>query len=277
MTKELVETAEVIGDLSKLEQELSQAVSSRNDTGKKPEVKQTQQVEDDQLPVKLRGKSAQEIAAMYVNLESSYGRMANDLGTQRKLTDRLLDLKRENDLQQNAPQKVEIKSEELLDNPTAALERFSAARESQRDGRLNELEARLAATAFVSAHPDYATYQNDTDFAAWIQASPIRARAAASAANGDWSTASDLLTEYKSVKGSTKKVDDEGDNAEDAARKAAAKASLESSSQNNQKGKTGKVYRRADLMRLRAEKPDVYFSSDFQSEIIRAYADGRVK
>jgi hypothetical protein len=206
--------------------------------------------------------------------------MANDLGTQRKLTDRLLDLKRDTDLHSNgAPQKVEIKSSELLENPTAALEKFTQARESENQKRLAELEARLAAQSLIQSHPDYLDIAQSQEFAQWVQASPTRVRAVAAAQAGDWSAAGDLLSEYKSQRKA--QVDseetEEGDD-EQQARAAAKKATLESNSQGNAGAKKGgKIYRRSDLMRLRAERPDIWENEEFQAEIIRAYAEKRVK
>lgn len=279
----LVDTDTTGGNLSQLEKDLSQAVTARSE-GAKPSKKEKKEepVEDDSLPVKLRGKTPQQIAEMYANLESAYGRMANDLGTQRQMTDRLLDLKRSTDLSNNGkPTKVEIKSAELLDDPTAALERFNADRDAKSEQRLAEMEGKLAAQAFISQHPDYAQIAADQNFHNWVANSPIRARAANAAKNGDWSSASDLLSEWKANKSVKVKTDDDeqDDDPEAAARAEAAKASLESGSQGSPSGgkKGGKIYRRADLMRLKAERPDTYYGDEFQSEILRAYAENRVK
>jgi hypothetical protein len=280
----LVDTAISGGDLSQLEQELSQAVQTRK-TGAVAKQKQQKAVDDSSnddddanLPQKLRGKSKAQIAEMYANLESAHGRMANDLGTQRKMTDRLLDLKRDTDLNSNgAPQKVEIKSSELLENPTAALERFSAAREKTQEQRMAEMEQRLAAQTLITQHPDYLEIAQSNDFAQWVQASPIRVRAAQAVQSGDWSLAGDLLSEFKQNR--PKATDEEDSVDEEAeARAAAKKASLETGSQGtSSKGKGGKTYRRADLMRLKAERRDVWENEDFQREILLAYAEGRVK
>jgi hypothetical protein len=268
------------GNLSQVEKDLSEAVAARS-TGK-PVQKQKANASDDEdvsLPPKLRGKTREQIAEMYANLESAHGRMANDLGTQRKLTDRLLDLKRDTDLQNNAPPKVEIKSSELLENPTAALERFSQARESENQARMAELEARLAAQSLMNQHPDYLEVAQSQEFAQWVQASSIRVRAAHAARSGDWSAAADLLSEYKAQ--AKTRVNDDADAEEDdeqKARTAAQKAALESNSQGNAGAKkAGKIYRRADLMRLRAERPDVWENEDFQREILIAYNENRVK
>jgi hypothetical protein len=264
------------GDLSKLEKDLHEAVSTQKD----PKKGKAADASEEEVPVKLRGKSLSEVAEMYANLESAYGRMANDLGTQRKMTDRLLDLKRETDLSNNSStKKVEIKSSELLENPTEALEKFTAARESKNESRLQEMEQRLAQSQFIAQHPDYQEVAADTGFADWVRASPIRTRAAQAAHNGDWGVASELLHEYKAGRKVAKApADDEEVETEDAARKGAQKASLESGSQGSSGvSKKGKVYLRRDLMRLRAERPEVWENEDFQREIISAYNEGRVK
>lgn len=280
----LVDAASERGDLSQLEKDLSQAAQTRKTATvakqKQKKVDESSDSDDDtDLPVKLRGKSKREIAEMYGHLESSHGRMANDLGTQRKLTDRLLDLKRDTDLNSNgAPHKVEIKSSELLENPTAALERFSQAREKTQDQRMAEMEQRLAAQSLVSQHPDYLEIAQSADFAQWVQASPIRVRAAQAVQAGDWSLAGDLLSEFKTNRPKVQDEPEEDVDEEVEARAAAKKASLESGSQGNAGAKKGgKIYRRADLMRLKAERRDVYEDEDFQREILLAYAEGRVK
>jgi hypothetical protein len=281
----LVDTDNRGGDLSQLEKDLSEAVSVRkgaSDTKKQKQQNAGDSSNDDvdaALPPKLRGKTREQIADMYANLESTYGRMANDLGTQRKLTDRLLDLKRDTDLGNNGqPAKVEIKSSELLENPTAALERFHEGRDRQAAQERAEMEAKLAAHAVMTQHPDYVAVAQSPEFAEWVQASPIRIRAVKAAQNGDWSAAGDLLTDYKAQRPATKVDEEEEIDDDAAARKAAKKASLESNSQGTPStGKKGKVYKRADLMRFRAEHPDKWEDPDFQAEIISAYNEGRVK
>lgn len=283
---DIVEATDQIVNLTELENDLQAATLARstpNDKGKGKSITDNTSGNDDDIPDKYRGKSLKEIIAMHQNAESSLGRMANDLGTQRKLTDRILDLKRETDLGNNtAPAKVQIKSEELLENPTEALDRYTAPREQANQQRIDNLERQLALQAFVAKHPDYAQFSNDAEFANWVNTSPTRARAAAIAARGDWSSADDLLTEYKVEKARTKKVDvaDDDDETDDTTDKLAGarKASFESSSQAQAGAKKGgKVYSRAALMRLRVEKPDTYYNDDFQAEILAAYNEGRVK
>lgn len=269
------------GNLDQLEKDLAEAVQASTiaaSDDKKTNGDHTPDVEEADLPEKFRGKSRKEIVDMYKNLESSHGRMANDLGQQRALTDRLLNLKRESDLQDNGQLKAELpqlQSSDLLEDPTGAIDKVVEARikqrESQAEQSRRETEAALAAQAFVTAHPDYQSFVGDPNFNGWVQASQTRKRLAANAASGDWGAATDLLTEYKEIR--AKATDDKGDKNLENARK----ASLESAASSTAANKGGKVYRRADLLRLKAERPDVYYDDTFQEEILKAYAEKRVK
>jgi hypothetical protein len=241
------------------------------------------------VPDKLKGKSATELAAMYQNLESVYGRMANDLGQQRKLTDRLLDLKRSDDLTANGGKKPEapvVDRSRLLEDPTAELTRFvdarDSARESESTARLANLEAQLAQKTFVDKHSDYADVANDPAFIAWVQASPLRTRLAGLAYNGSWDVADELLTEFKArtpaTATATAEVVDTKQQAADAGVAAARRAGLESGASGGEStARSGKTYRRTDLLALRNRDPDAYYDEGFQTEILRAYAEGRVK
>lgn len=276
------------GNLSQLEKDLSDAVRTSSSEGT-PDIKSGGSSEeiDDGLPEKFRGKSAKEIADMYMNLESVHGRTANDLGVQRKLTDRLLQLdaptKRETDLARNSPQRVEVTSGELLDKPTETLERFNQAREQALvkpvTDRIDNLERRMAETRFVGKHPDFQTVAASPTFHAWVNQSPIRLRAVNAAQQGNFDIADELLTEYKSIATKSVKEPTEQDNSESKNLDNARNASLESggSVTTANERKAGKVYRRADLIALRMNKPEVYYEEGFQEQILKAYSEGRVK
>lgn len=287
---ELADASSEVGNLDSLEKELDQAVRERISvstltpaTGK--ETKGT----DPNLPEKLQGKSLAEIADMYQNLESLHGRTANELGTMRTLADRLLDLKRTDDLRltnngKPATKPVEITSAELLEKPTEALDRFASSRESalesRLDSRLNRLEQSLLGTQFASKHPDAEVTAKSPEFNEWVRQSRVRQRAAASAAAGDFMVADDLLTEFKASR-SARATNKDAETDEKTNLAAARAASLETgaAAKGNAGGdaKAGKVYSRAAIMRLRLEDPEKYYSDDYQTEIQSAYAEGRVK
>jgi hypothetical protein len=222
---------------------------------------------------------------MYRNLEAAHGRMANELGTQRQLSDRLLELKRNDDLGQNAPskkpEKVNVTAADLLEKPTEALERFADSREAavvaQVNDRLNRVEAALVQREFAAKHPDANTVAQSPEFVEWVKASPVRQRAAQAAVQGHFGAADDLLTEFKAIKPAkvVKEEDDEKQNQE-AARKSTLDGGGAGGPDPGNK-KSGKVYSRSDLMRLRIEKPETYYNEDFQQEITIAYAQGRVR
>jgi hypothetical protein len=239
--------------------------------------------QDEDLPEKFRGKSVKDIYEAYKQLESQYGRMANDLGQQRAITDRILNLRREQDLKSNGsgvtqPELPKIKATDLAEDPTGSIEKVvnaRLAREQQEAVRRAEEENRnLAAQRFVSTHPDYQEFVNNAEFMEWVNASPVRRRAASAVQSGDFDAGSDLLTEFKEHRAAKRKMTDDNKNLD-----AARAASLESGSRGNgdtPKG-SGKIYNRADLLRLQMTNPDLYYSDEYQAVIMKAYAEKRVR
>ena len=239
-----------------------------------------------ELPEKFRGKSVKDVVDMYQNLESRLGTMANDLGVQRQLTDRLLDLKRDADLRRNSPPEerpAPITTDDLLSKPQETLERVIEARVKRVtedvNQRLTRAEAALAQTTFLGRHKDYAEVVNEQGFKDWVQASPIRLRAAAAAHQGNWQIADELLTEYKGAKAKPETTGDATASKADleAARRAALDTSGTAGGADGKSGGGAKTYRRADLMRLRISDPEAYYDEDFQNEILKAHSEGRVK
>jgi hypothetical protein len=282
----LVDIAEdTPGNLSSLEADLTAAVTASQSEPAKAAPVEEKQSAASSLPEKLRGKSLDDIAQMYINLESTYGRMANDLGQQRKLTDRLLDLKRAEDLGKQQPKAVEVSTSEFLERPTETLEKFVSSREAAKGDeygqRMAALESSLAQQRFEQKHSDGLALANDPAFVAWVQKSKIRTKAAQQAYNGDWTAADELLTEYKEQAGTpaAKVVDVKDPAAAAEALNAARAAGLDTSGSGSDGSSksAGKIYRRADLMKLRIEKPDAYYDEGFQAEILKAHAEGRVK
>lgn len=247
---------------------------------------------DDGLPTKFKGKSAKDIAEAYQNLESRYGSMANDLGVQRQLTDRLLGMKREDDLKANGgsrqerPKPAPVTTNDILDRPQETLERVvndgvRGVREDT-DTRIRNLEAQLARSRFENRHSDYQATVQNPEFIEWVKASPLRVRAATVANAGDWAIADELFTEYEqhgkqrpAANTTTTRQESSADNLEEARR--ASYTSSGSNSNDGQGKPTGKIYKRADLMKLMIEDPESYYDEGFQSEIILAHHEKRVR
>lgn len=286
----VIDDTNEIGNLDQLTKDLSEAVASpSNEPAPAPEKK----AKPDWVPAKFWDESKGEVltekmAQSYTNLESSHGRMANDLGTQRKLTDRLLDLKRAEDLRLNGaspdpakPALPQVKGTELLDDPAGVISRVVETVVQQRDTETAQKTAQQQAeerfNKFVSDHPDYVELTGTSDFQSWVQESPSRKRLSAIASRGDVDAADDLLIEFKSRSKQT--VTDTKTTQEAAGVEAARRVGLENggTATAGAATKTGKTYRRVDLLRLKQERPDDYYSESFQAEIIAAYNEGRVK
>jgi hypothetical protein len=276
----LVDVENEPGDVEGLEKSLTEAVTADN----RPEDQKTNKMEPSEVSqdplkgTKFEGKGVDEILDSYNNLQSAYGRMANDLGTQRKLTDQLLDLKRDNDLQSNAPDPLpSVDPAKLLDDPTQALDGYLAEREARNqrayDERLAQMEAQMQADRFMQKHPDFMDVGQSEEFRSWAQATPVRNTAANLAAQGDWNAADALLNEYKAEMANKPAP---VDSAAKEGIEAAKQVGLESAASEGSSG-SGKVYRRADLIELKLRKPHVYGDPSFQAEILKAYSEGRVK
>ena len=81
-----------------------------------------------------------------------------------------------------------------------------------------------------------------------------------------------LLNEYKSSVKPKKTVDSASTEGLEEARK----IGLETAAQDGS-GESGRYYRRADLIELKLKKPHIYADPEFQREILKAYAEKRVK
>lgn len=230
---------------------------------------------------RFAGKSPEQIAEMYRNLESHSGRLASQLGEARNSINQLILGKRENDLRSNSGKPVKVEPGDLLANPTEALDRYLEARQAPQvdalQQRLAQLESQLSQVTFTTKHTDAQTVTQDPAFAAWVRQTPLRMRLAQEAANDKYESADLLLTEWQAAKAAgTEPVV----TATNRAQNLANAVSLESSNTGNDSGNgqrtSGKTYRRNDLIALRMTNPDRYEDSKFQRELINAYREGRV-
>jgi len=272
------------GNIDQLRKDLSEAVIADNPPKVDPAAPKVKEVPD-----KYKGKGVEDVIDMHRNAESALGRTSNELGQYKQLTDQLLNLKRQDDLLKGGASTADIEEEvelpelsstDFLDNPTEAVAKVVDARLTgdARKRKKDEAEAAalVAQTAFAEKHPDAAEIANDPEFVKWVQESPLRFRAAREAYEGDSIAGIELLDEYKSARSEESTVDDESkeDPNIQAARKAATVSAGASQTTDAPKGK---VYRRLDLIRLKLEDPEAYADPGFQSEILRAYNEGRVK
>ena len=267
------------GDPNRAITDLNEGITQSRETPA-PEVRANPEPD---LDPRFAGKSTKELAEMYKHLESHSGRLANTIGQYKSQLEQLTHSKRENDLRQNGGDipRAEIKPTDLLTNPTEALDRYHDSRIKQENDelrqRLAQVESSLNRTLFTVNHKDADSVTADPAFQRWVQQTPLRMQLAQNAANNDWSAADLLMREYLVSKGAgTEPIT----TAQDRAQELAKKVSLEGGSSGTEGAssrRTGKIYRSADLQALRAFNPDKYEDPAFQNEILRAYAEGRVK
>ena len=235
------------------------------------------------LPEKFNGKSAEDIAEMYLNLESEHGRVANEFGNMRAQNEVLNDLLKQQ-AAQPAPEPIvdetyKVEAADLLDDPQGTLEKWYETRSrtdrEAYDSRITGLEAQLSNVAMRSRVTDFDTVIASTDFAEWVRKSPSRQRVATIAGQGDQSAALTLVEEFKAEVPEVPAVP--ADPAQ-AALDRAAGASLETPGNAENAGDTAKpIFRASELRRLKMTDYERYSDPDFQNEVLLAYHEGRVK
>ena len=239
------------------------------------EQKQTQDAapaeqETQQIPDKYRGKSLEDIVTMHQEAEKLIGRQAQEVGEVRRLADDLLRQQLSTKQAEPPTQETEI---DFFDDPKKAVRQAV-------DSHPDVIAAKQATQQFKAMktqemlnkkHPDFADVVKDGEFIDWVKASPLRLNMYAMAdANYDFTSADELLTTFKQIRGAkTQQTKDAGDQL----RKQNLKAVAVDTSGTGETSK--KVYRRADLIRLRMTDPRRYEA--LEPEIMQAYAENRVR
>ena len=223
-----------------------------------------------ELPDKYREKSLEEVVRMHQEAEKLIGKQAQEVGEVRKLADELI---KQNLSSKQQPIKEEEPEVDFFENPQKAVQKtidshpdVIAARQAGIEFKKAQIQQKLA-----QAHSDYVQVAQDQDFVNWVKSSPVRLGLYAKAdSEFDFDSANELISTYKELRSvKTKQAEQAGQTARANSMKAAAVDT----------GGTGegskKVYRRADLIRLKMTDPSRYDA--LSDEIMQAYADGRVK
>jgi hypothetical protein len=222
------------------------------------------------IPDKYRGKELSDIIKMHQEAEKLIGKQAQEVGEVRKLAD---DLIKQNLAGKPQPIKEEEPEVDFFENPQAAVRKtvdnhpdVLAARQAGQEFKKMQIQQKLA-----SEHPDFTQIVQDPDFANWVKSSPVRIGLYAKAdGEFDYDSANELLSTYKQLRGvKAKQTNDAGETQ----RKSNLKAATVDVGGSGESGK--RVYRRADLIRLKMTDPNRYDA--LHDEILQAYADGRVK
>ena len=234
------------------------------------EIEQQKIEQKAELPEKYRDKSLDEIVRMHQEAEKLIGKQAQEVGEVRKLADELIKQNLGSRQQQTRQEEPEV---DFFENPQKAIQRtvdnhpdIQAARMATLEMKKAQIQQRLA-----QEHPDFGEIARDQDFANWVKSSPVRIKIFEQADAGyDFDSANELLSTYKQLRTvKSKQVSDEGE----VTRKQNLKAVGVDVGGSGESSK--KVYRRADLIRLKMQDPDRYDA--LSQEIMAAYQEGRVR
>jgi hypothetical protein len=255
-------------------QDITTPVPDSTLTDTTEEVEVNEPVEE--LPEKYRGKSAIEIAKMHQEAEKLIGRQANEVHEVRSLADQLLKQQLDSRAKEAKPIEESLEDDFFAD-PASAVNRQVEKHPAVLEARQAALEMKRMKTAqqLSSKHPDFATIAQDAGFQDWVKSSAIRLNLFAKAdAEFDFESADELLSTYKELK----QIKQQNQNVQsaDVESKAQEQAMKAATVDVGGAGETSrKVYRRADLIKLRMTDPDRYMQ--LSDEIMDAYATGRVK
>jgi len=229
---------------------------------------ETEQLSD--VPNFYRDKSLEDVIKMHQEANKLIDRQGKEVGEIRKLADELI---KQNLSSNKQPIKEEAPEVDFFENPKEAIRQtvdnhpdVVAGRQAAHDFKRMQIQQKL-----VQEHPDYGQVASDPDFANWVKSSPIRINLFAKAdGEFDYDSANELLTTYKQLRGiKAKQTSDAGETQ----RKTNLKAAGVDVGGSGESGK--RVYRRADLIRLKMTDPNRYEA--LSDEIMQAYAEGRVK
>jgi hypothetical protein len=223
-----------------------------------------------ELPEKYRAKSLEEVVRMHQEAEKLIGKQAQEVGEVRKLADELLKQNLSSKQQRIQEEEPEV---DFFENPQKAVQAtidkhpdVLAARQAGQDFKRMQIQQKLA-----KDHPDFSEVVNDSEFQNWVKSSPVRLGLYAKAdGEFDYDSANELLSTFKQLRGVKVKETEQAGNAARTKNMKAAQVDVGGSGESSKR-----VYRRADLIRLKMTDPARY--ETLSDEIMQAYSEGRVR
>jgi len=260
------------GGADDLEQEIGDAAAAQQQ-------RQDEAGSSFEVPERFKGKSAEEIAKSYVELERLNSQQAQNLGKMRKTVDELLELQlRDTKPSPEAPRAKPVDADALYENPDEAIKSVVTREVKPQVERLEQelLQERVARARaeFAKDYPEWEKDVHDPGFVSWIQERPHRVRLARAGDAGDFDAARDLWASYYEHRNLESKKQDT------AKRKQKVKeAALESPGA--EVPEPTETFSRAALMekRLMAKKGDRsadYWLKSNAERIAIAYEEGRI-
>lgn len=236
---------------------------------------------------KYEGKSVEDLIDMHRNAERVIGRQSQEIGTLRRVSDQILDLKRPTTETKKEEPRQPVTVDQLLNDPEKALQgavnNSEVARRAERaEQRVSDLEASITETHFVSKHKNFAQDLEDPSFKDWVAKNPVRVGLGNAAAQRDYKAASalwDLWEEHKELAGAKPAAKDT-QTTQNPARK--VPSTVKGSPSEGIPSEA--VYSRAKLLELRikVQQGDPaanarWSDPEFQRRMHQAYAEQRVK
>jgi len=223
-----------------------------------------------ELPEKYRNKSLEEVVRMHQEAEKLIGKQAQEEGEIRKLSDELIKQNLGSKQQRVQEEESEV---DFFQDPQKAVQAtidkhpdVLAARQASMDFKRMQVQQKLS-----QEHPDFSQVVGDSEFQNWVKGSSVRLALYAKAdSEFDYDSANELLSTFKQLRGIKAK---ETEKASDATRTKNMKAAQVDVGGSGESSK--RVYRRADLIRLKMTDPVRYES--LSDEIMQAYSEGRVR
>lgn len=227
-------------------------------------------IDTPELPEKYRAKSLEEVVRMHQEAEKLIGKQAQEVGEVRKLADELLKQNLSSKQQRIQEEEPEV---DFFENPQKAVQAtidrhpdVLAARQAGQDFKRMQIQQKLNAE-----HPDYSQVVNDAEFQSWVKSSPVRVGLYAKAdGEFDYDSANELLSTFKQLRSVKAQQSEQAGNAARTKSMKAAQVDVGGSGESSKR-----VYRRADLIRLKMTDPSRY--ETLSDEIMQAYSEGRVR
>jgi len=225
---------------------------------------------EDNIPDKFKGKELNDVINSYRELEKELGRKNNEVGELRKVTDDFIKQQLE-PTKEKENHKIDL--DDLLENPDAVIQKAldNNPKVAELEKQLQQAKIQENKSRFEGKHSDWQEVLNSDDFKGWLGESSVRQQMFIDADKRyDYDMADELFTLYKEVRGAAKSIAEE---------KATTKRKKALKAASSEKGSTPevskKVYRRADLIRLKQTDKARY--NDLADDIYLAYQEGRVR
>jgi hypothetical protein len=224
----------------------------------------------EEFPERYRGKTVKEIIDIAEMDKKNLGRYANEAGELRRLTDELIKSQLKPKVQEEQPKEVDF-----FENPQEAIRRQIESNPRVLQAEQYALAAQRAQTQqkLVQTHPDFAQVVQDAEFAEWIKGSKVRTKLFQEAEAYDFDAADELLSTFKQLRAVKAPPQVTVSDEEKSSRTKTLQAAAVDTGGSGESSR--KIYRRADLIRLKMTNPAKYEA--MSDEILAAYAEKRVK